>query len=57
MLSLALLFLVIAVVAALLGFGGVAGMTWEIGVLLLVVFVVLAIISFAVNAFRGRNPM
>jgi uncharacterized membrane protein YtjA (UPF0391 family) len=46
MLRLALAFLVIAFVAALLGFGFVAGMSFEIGKLLFIVFVVLAVLSF-----------
>lgn len=46
MVNLAVLFLVIAVVAAIFGFGGIAGLTADIGILLLVVFLILAVASF-----------
>jgi uncharacterized membrane protein YtjA (UPF0391 family) len=45
MLRWALIFFVVAIVAAIFGFGGVAGEAAWIGKILLVVFVVLAIIS------------
>jgi uncharacterized membrane protein YtjA (UPF0391 family) len=54
MLRLALLFFVIALIAMLLGFTGVAGLSMDIAWILVVVFLVLAIISFAANALRGR---
>lgn len=52
MLRWALIFLVVALVAAVFGFGGVAGEAAWIGKLLLVVFLVLAVVS-AVMARRG----
>ncbi|HVK18587.1 MAG TPA: DUF1328 domain-containing protein [Fimbriiglobus sp.] len=54
MLRLALLFLVIALIAMVLGAGNVAGLSMDIAWILFVVFLVLAVISFAANALRGR---
>lgn len=45
MARLAILFFVIALVAALFGFGGIAGEAAWIGKLLLVVFLILAVVS------------
>jgi uncharacterized membrane protein YtjA (UPF0391 family) len=45
MLRWALIFFVIAIVAAIFGFGGISGEAAWIGKLLLVVFVILAILS------------
>ncbi|MDV8156288.1 DUF1328 domain-containing protein [Acinetobacter bereziniae] len=42
----AIIFAVIALVASLLGFGGVAGLSKDFAVILLVVAVILAIIGF-----------
>jgi uncharacterized membrane protein YtjA (UPF0391 family) len=52
MLRLALVFLVVALVAAVFGFGLVAGMAYDIAKLLFFVFLVLAVISFLGGAFR-----
>lgn len=46
MLRLALLFVVIAIIAAVLGFGGVAGLTADIALLLFFGFLVLAAAAF-----------
>jgi uncharacterized membrane protein YtjA (UPF0391 family) len=57
MLSWALTFFVVALVAALLGFGGVAGMSAQIGWLLAVLGVVLLIVGvFFGRGFGGRPP-
>ena len=53
MLHWALLFFVVALVAALLGFRGVAGLSAEFGW----VFIVLAIIFLAVGLLTGRAPV
>lgn len=53
MIRYAVIFLVIALVAALLGFGGLAGMAASIAKILFFVFLVLAAISFLVNLTRG----
>jgi uncharacterized membrane protein YtjA (UPF0391 family) len=52
MLRLAVVFLVIALVAGVLGFGGVANYSWEGARILFVVFLILAILSFAGGSFR-----
>lgn len=52
MLNWALMFFVIAVIAALLGFRGVAGMSAEIGWL----FAVLAVILLVVALLTGHSP-
>lgn len=46
--GLAILFLILAVVAALLGARGVAGLSMEIAKWLIIIFVVLAIVSFLI---------
>jgi len=54
MLRLAVVFLVIALIAAFLGFGGVAAYSWEGGKVFFVIFVVLAAPSFLGGVFRSR---
>jgi uncharacterized membrane protein YtjA (UPF0391 family) len=55
MLRLAVLFLVIALIAALFGFVGVASYSWEGAKILFFVFLVLAVLSFVVGGSRGRT--
>jgi len=50
----AVIFLVVALVAALLGFGGVAGTAMEGAKILFYVAIVIAVIFFAMNMMRGR---
>jgi uncharacterized membrane protein YtjA (UPF0391 family) len=52
MLHYALVFFVIALIAAVLGFGGVAGLSAQIGWL----FAVLAVVILAVGLISGRRP-
>lgn len=52
MLHYAVVFFVIALVAALFGFGGIAAGAVEIGKLLFIVFALLAVISFVVGLLR-----
>jgi uncharacterized membrane protein YtjA (UPF0391 family) len=54
MLHYALVFFVIALIAALFGFGGIAAGAIEIGKILFVLFAILAIASFAVGLIRKR---
>ena len=54
MLRLAIVFLVIATIAAFLGFGGMAAFSWEGAKMLFVVFLVLAVLSFLGYGFRTR---
>ena len=46
LIHLAILFLILAVVAGVLGAGGVAGLSWNIAKWLVVIFLILAVISF-----------
>jgi len=55
MLRLAIVFLVIALIAALLGFGGVAALSWEGAKILFVVFLILAVLSFLGQESREKS--
>jgi uncharacterized membrane protein YtjA (UPF0391 family) len=55
MLGWALTFLIVALVAAILGFGGIAGVSIEIAKIIFFVAVVLFLISAVVGIFRGRS--
>src|SRR5262249_10156428 len=58
MLGWALTFLVVALIAAVLGFGGIAGVSIEIAKIIFVVAVVLFLVSAIVGLVRGRSsPM
>lgn len=52
MLHYAVVFLVVALIAALLGFGGIAAGAVEIAKLLFFVFVILAVAAFIVSLLR-----
>ncbi len=52
MLQLAITCLVIALIAALLGFGGIAGSFVGVAKILFVVFLVLALLSFVAGGMR-----
>ena len=56
MLRLALLFLVIALVAMFLGFGGVAGVAMEGARIFFFIFLVLAVLFFIGGLVRGTPP-
>lgn len=55
MLRFAILFLVIALVAALFGFGGVASTSMEGAKILFFIFLVLAVLSFLGGRFRRTS--
>jgi uncharacterized membrane protein YtjA (UPF0391 family) len=55
MLRMALAFLLIAMVAALFGFGLIADFTFDAAKILFFLFLVLAVISFIADAFSGRT--
>jgi uncharacterized membrane protein YtjA (UPF0391 family) len=55
MLRLAVLFLVIALVAALFGFTSVVGVAYDAARILFFVFIVLAVLSFLGHGSRGRR--
>ncbi len=56
MLSWAVTFLIIALIAAVLGFGGIAGTAVEIAKILFFVFLLLFVISAVLGLVSGRSP-
>ncbi len=54
MLHYAIVFFVIALIAALFGFGGIAASAVGIAKILFFVFIVLAVVSFLFGSMRGR---
>ena len=57
MLGWALAFLIIALIAAALGFGGIAGASAGIAQILFFIFLVLFVIALVARAMRGRPPV
>ena len=55
MLRLAIVFFVIALIAAFLGFGSVASLSWAGAKILFLIFLVLAVLSFLGHGFRRRS--
>lgn len=55
MLRAAIIFFVLALISILLGAYGVAGLSMEIGKILLTVFLILALISFVVSLVTGKK--
>lgn len=55
MLQLAITLLIIALVAALLGFGGIAGSFIGVAKIVFLVFIVLALLSFVGHGYRRRS--
>lgn len=55
MLRAAIAFFVLALLSILFGASGIAGVSMEIGKLLLFVFLALAVISFVVSLLTGRG--
>ncbi len=56
MLNWSITFLIIALVAALLGFGGIAGTAVEMAKILFFIFLVLFLVSVLVGLLTGRQP-
>jgi uncharacterized membrane protein YtjA (UPF0391 family) len=56
MLGWALTFLIVALIAAVLGFGGIAGFAVEIAKIIFFVAIVLFVISAIAGLVRGRTP-
>lgn len=56
MLYWAVIFLLVAIVAGLFGFGGVAVASASIAKVLFFVFIALFVIALVANAMRGRAP-
>ena len=55
MLQLAIACLVVALIAALLGFGGIAGSFVGVAKILFVVFLIIALLSFVGGGFRRQG--
>lgn len=55
MLNWSVSFLIIAIVAAILGFGGIAATAVEMARILFVVFLVLFLVSLLVGVIRGKD--
>lgn len=56
MIRAALAFFILALVAFIFGAYGIAGLSMDIGKVLLGVFLVLALISFVTGLIQGRTP-
>lgn len=56
MLGWAIFFLLIAIVAAVLGFGGIAAFAVDIAQILFFVFIALFVLTLIVHLVRGRSP-
>jgi uncharacterized membrane protein YtjA (UPF0391 family) len=52
----AITFLIVALIAAVLGFGGIAGVAIELAKIVFFVAIVLFLIAAVVGLFRGRTP-
>jgi uncharacterized membrane protein YtjA (UPF0391 family) len=50
-------FLVIALIAGILGFGGIAGASIEIAKIIFFIAVVLFVVSLVLSSFRGRRQI
>ena len=57
MLGWAIAFLVIALIAALFGFGGIASASAGIAQIIFFVFIALFVIAMIMRAIRGRPPV
>jgi uncharacterized membrane protein YtjA (UPF0391 family) len=56
MLGWVLTFLLVAIIAAVLGFGGIAGFAVEIAKIIFFVAIILLVISVVMALIRGRSP-
>jgi len=56
MLGWSIVFFIVAIIAAVFGFGGIAASAVGIAKVLFFVFLVLFVISLVANAVRGRRP-
>jgi uncharacterized membrane protein YtjA (UPF0391 family) len=55
MLRWAIIFLIVAVVAAVLGFGGIANFSFEIAKFVAIIALVLFVVSLVAGGLRGRG--
>ena len=51
----AIIFLVVALIAAVLGFGGIANFSFEIAKLIAVIAIILFVIALVAGGLRGRG--
>ena len=56
MLSWSIIFFIVALVAALFGFGGIASAATGIAKILFFIFLILFIVTFVMQLSRGRKP-
>ena len=56
MLGWAITFLIVALIAAVLGFGGIAGTAMEAAKIVFFVAIALFLVSAVMGAVRGRSP-
>lgn len=56
MIGWAIVFLLIALIAAALGFGGVAAVSVEIAQILFFVFIILFVVTAIIHFVKGRKP-
>ena len=56
MLSWALTFLVVAIIAAVFGFGGIASASAGIAQILFFIFIALFVLAMVMRALKGRTP-
>ena len=56
MLYWAVVFFVVAIIAAVFGFGGIASASAGIAQLLFVIFLALFVVAMVVRALKGRTP-
>lgn len=52
----AIIFLIIALVAMVLGFGGIANFSFEIAKFIAVIAIILFVIALVAGGLRGRGP-
>jgi uncharacterized membrane protein YtjA (UPF0391 family) len=52
----AITFLIVALIAAVLGFGGIAGVAIEAAKIVFFIAVILFVVSAVVSLLRGRSP-
>ncbi|GMG84250.1 hypothetical protein LNKW23_34650 [Paralimibaculum aggregatum] len=56
MLGWALTFFIIAIIAAVFGFGGIAAASAGIAQIIFIIFAALFVVALLANALRGRRP-
>lgn len=57
MLGWAVTFLIVALIAGVLGFGGIAGTSVGIAKVLFFIFIILFVVSLVARAVKGRPPV